>query len=236
MTYLNDRHDDRLRPGLEGQAALLRAALTEGATQLGWKAGFGTTAAREMFGLDAPLLGFLLDTSRRAPSARIPIGDWAEPRGEAEIAVRFGVDVPRDVTCEQVLAAVDAVAPAIELVDLSPPPTDPVEALSCNLYHRHWITGEFDPARSGGILDDLVGQVAIMGATFEPVTDVQALTGVAGEILAEVARMAALQGRGLLAGDIVILGSIVPPTPIAAGGTVRFTLSGQPPLEVTLVD
>jgi 2-keto-4-pentenoate hydratase len=235
MTHLNDRHDDRLEPGLQAQAGLLQAARAQGATQLGWKAGFGTTAARATFGLDAPLVGFLLDASRRPHDARIPIGDWTDPRGEAELAMRFGVDVPGDATPEEVLAAIDAVAPAIELVDLSPPPTDPVEALTCNLYHRHWITGDFDPARAGGDLTGLVGHVTIMGSTSDPVTDLEALTGDAGAILAEVARMAALQGRGLLAGDVVILGSIVPPAPIAAGGTVRFSLSGHPPLEVTLV-
>jgi 2-keto-4-pentenoate hydratase len=234
MTYLNDRHDQRLGPGLEAQAALLSAAVRQGAVQLGWKAGFGTTAARAALGLDAPLVGFLLDSSHRDPGARIPVGDWVDPRGEAEVALRLGVDVPGGATREQALGAVDAIAPGIELVDLAPPPAGPVEALSCNLFHRHWIVGEFAPVAAGGPFAGLVGDVTIMGTMFEPVTDLEATTGDAGEILAEVARMGARQGRGLRAGDVVILGSIVPPSPIAAGGAVHFTLGGRS-VEVSLV-
>jgi 2-keto-4-pentenoate hydratase len=65
-----------------------------------------------------------------------------------------------------------------------------------------------------------------MGRTLPSVTDVQAATGEAGEVLTEVARIAARHGRGLRAGDIVILGSIVPPAPIAPGGSFRYELSG----------
>jgi len=234
--HLNTAHDGRLDPGMTAQAALLRDALSGGAVQAGWKAGFGTAAWRERFGVAAPLIGFLLDATRQQPDARISIAGWATPLGEVEIALRLGQDVLGDATPEQALAAVDAIAPAIELVDLDPAPTDPSAVLAGNIFHRAWITGEFDTARAGGDLSGLVGHVTIMGTDLGPVTDLEAATGPAGEVLAEVARMAARHGRGLSAGDIVILGSIVPPTPLAAGGTVRSVLGDAPALEVTLTD
>jgi 2-oxo-3-hexenedioate decarboxylase len=234
--HLNSAHDDRLDPGMRAQVALLRDAESGGAAQAGWKAGFGTSAWREKFGLAAPLVGYLLDTTRIDPDAHVAVGSWTAPRGEAEIAMRLGRDVSGDATPEQALAAVDAIAPAIELVDLDPAPVDPSQVLSGNIYHRCWVTGPFDTARAGGDLSGLIGRVTIMGDDMGTVTDVESSTGPAGEILAEVARIAQRHGRGLRSGDIVILGSIVPPTAIAPGGTFHYVLGDAPALEVTLTD
>jgi len=232
----NAAHDDRLDAGMQSQSELLARSEGDGAVQAGWKAGFGTAAWRETFGLDAPLVGFLLDTTRIASGAEVAIGGWTTPRAEAELALRLGADVPGDADPASALAAVDAIAPAIELVDISPAPKDPGGVLSGNIFHRLWLTGEFDTARAGGQLDGLVGEVTVMGERLPSVTDVQAATGRAGEVLAEVARMAARHGRGVKAGDIVILGSIVPPAAIAPGGSFRYELSGHTPIEANLTD
>jgi len=234
--HLNSAHDHRLDPGMAAQAERLRHAESNGAEQVGWKAGFGTTAWRERFDLTAPLIGFLLDASYSQPDAHIAVGTWVSPHGEAEIAMRIGADIPGDVTPEQALAAVAAIAPAIELVDLDPLPTDPAEALAGNIFHRRWITGTFDTTRAGGDISELVAHVTIMGRTHAPVTDLEAATGPAGQVLAEVARMASRHGRGLRAGDVVILGSIVAPTAIAPGGRMNYVLGDAPALEVTFTE
>jgi 2-keto-4-pentenoate hydratase len=218
---------------MQAQMGLLSRMGSTGAVQSGWKAGLSTAAARRMFGHDVALVGFLLDTTRIANGAEVGIGEWTAPRAEAELALRLRVDVGSDVDAPTALAAVEAVAPAIELVDLSPPPEDLVDVLSGNIFHRHWLTGTFDGACSADRIGMLTGQVDAMGQALPAVTDVEALTGPAGAILAEVARTAARHGRGLRAGDIVILGSIVPPATVAPGGTFRYELSGHDPVEVT---
>jgi 2-keto-4-pentenoate hydratase len=232
----NAAHDDRLDAGLRGQAELLARSEADGAIQAGWKAGFGTAAWKETFGLDAALVGFLLDTSRVVSGAEVAIGGWTSPRAEAEIALRLGSDVAGDAGPAAALAAVDAIAPAIELVDVAPAPEGPTDALSGNVFHRAWLTGAFDTARAGGKLDGLVGRVSVTGEALPEVTDVEAATGPAGEVLAEVARIAARQGRGLRAGDIVILGSIVPPVAIEPGGKFFYELSGFDAIEAVLTD
>ncbi len=234
-SFLNTAHDDRLDAGMTVQAARIRAAEAAGGQQTGWKAGFGTKAGRSGFGLDAPLVGALLEATRLRSGATVAIGTWTAPRAEGEIALRLGSDVAGDATPEEALAAVDAVGPAIELVDLFPAPVDPATVIADGLYHRHWVTGVLDTARAGGDLTGLVGVVHAMGSASDPVTDLEAANGPAGEVLAEVARMGARHGRPLRAGDIVILGSIVPPSPVAPGETFRFELSGHPAIEVTFV-
>ena len=230
----NAAHDGRLDSGMAAQAAMLAQAEANGAVLAGWKAGFGTAAWLETFGLDAPLVGFLLDTTRIGSGAEVAIDTWTGPRAEAEIAVRMGADVDGDASPEVALAAIDALAPASALVDIAPLPAAPGDALACDVFHRHWLTGTFDGSRAGGRLEGLTAQVKVMGTTLPPVTDVEAATGRAGVVLAEVARMAARHGRGLRAGDVVILGSIVPPAVIAPGGTFRFELSGSEAIEVHL--
>lgn len=235
-TGSNAAHDDRLADGMRQQRALIAEAESDGAEQHGWKAGFGAPAARERFELDAPLVGALLDRTRLNPGVAVPIGTWRDARAEAEIAVLMGADVAGDATGAEAISAVAALAPAIELVDLHPAPESPSEALAGNIFHRHWITGAFTDVTGEWDVSDLVADIAAMGADLGPVDDVAALTGDAGETLAEIARIGARQGRGLRRGDVVILGAIVPPVPVAAGGDFRFALSGHAPIAVELTD
>lgn len=234
MSDLNTAHDERLDAGMRLQQELLRRAETDGATQLGWKAGFGTREWRSILALDAPLVGFLLDRTLLRSDAPVGVGDWVAPRAEAEIAVRLGQDVPGDASTAEALAAVEALAPAIELVDVTTPPEDLRTILAGNIYHRYWKTGTYVAMDATRDLTGIIGRVEVEGAALEPVTDVQASTGGAGAILAEVARMAERHGRGLRSGDVVILGSIVPPVPVAAGGSLRFALDDGSPLEILL--
>lgn len=237
MRVTNAAHDARLDPGMVRQRELVERAEQDGAAQAGWKAGLGTAEWRARLGLDAPLVGFLLDRTELAAGSPVAIGDWRNPRAEAEVAVRLGEDVPDGATASQALAAVAGVAPAIELVDTYPAPEDPVEILACGVYHRHWLTGSFlvtDDVEA--LLVGLVGHVTVMGTRLDPVIDVQAATGGAGDVLAEIARIGARHGRGLRAGDVVILGSIVPPASVAPGGTFRFELGDHPALEVAFTD
>jgi len=236
----NAAHDGRLDAGMAGQASALSAAVAAGARQVGWKAGFGTSVWRTTFGLDAPLIGFLLDATRRDPesdgSTTVSVGGWRDPRAEAEIAVRLARDVPGDAGPERALAAIGASAPAIEIVDIDPEPTEPEQILRGNVYHRWWCTGAFRSAWSGSDLAALTGRVATTAEAAVDIADCQALTGAAGDILSEVARMAARHGRGLLAGDVVILGSILPPMPVAAGEHFGFSLADAPTITVHFTD
>lgn len=240
----NAAHDGRLDAGMMIQTAMLAKAVAAGARQVGWKAGFGTSTWRATFGLDAALIGFLLDTTElsedREPTgdtvATVAIGGWRAPRAEAEIAVRLRSDVPGDAGPDRAIAAVGASAPAIEIVDIDPEPTDPIRILGGDLYHRWWRTGAFRSEWAGTRLAALVGQVTTTSGATMDVADCQALTGTAGDVLSEVARMAARHGRGLVAGDVVILGSIVPPAPVAPGERFAVMLEDAPALAVRFTD
>ena len=232
----NEAQDKRLEEGLLRQRELIARAEAAGAMQCGWKAGFGSPAAQKRFALNAPLVGALLNRTRLDPGTEISIGPWDNPRAEAEIAVLIGEGLDGNVTPDLAIQAVVGFAPAIELVDVYPVPESPSEALSGNLFQRHWATGDFAELPPGSGLSGLTAEVHATGSKIGPVGDVQELTGNAGETLSEIARIGARQGRGLLRGDVVILGSIIAPVPIISGGDFRFTLSGHRTIALNFTD
>lgn len=226
--------DARLAAGISHQRTLLQDATAAGATVLGWKAGLGAPTLRTSLGLSAPLIGFLFDTSRVRPGTTVDVAAWTAPRAEAEVAVRIGVDVPGHASASEALAAVDALGPAIELVDLAPPPRDPVEVLAGNIYHRVWLTGPFVATDGAMTLHDRRMSVTTTHGDPVVVGTLEALTGATGDVLTEVARMAGRIGRGLRAGDVVMLGSVVPPHPVAPGDRFEVTLDDAATVTVSL--
>ena len=56
-------NDARILRGMERQLRIRQARLDAGEKPLGWKVGFGSPAAMEGLGIDAPLIGFMTDKS-----------------------------------------------------------------------------------------------------------------------------------------------------------------------------
>lgn len=235
-------HDDaRLIQGADLQRRARERMLADGARHVGWKAGFGAQASRETLAIDAPLVGFLTDRSVLPADGSAPpvdLGGWTRAIAEAEIAVRVGHDLPAEADESEVLAAVVAVAPAIELADIDiPPSAESVSAiLAGSIFHRAVMLGEERATPGGWPAGELRVRVLHESAdgvrTELEIDDVEAFPGTTGEVLRTCARMAGMVGPGLCAGDVVILGSVLAPIPMAPGDRFVHTLVGSPTLEV----
>jgi 2-keto-4-pentenoate hydratase len=225
--------DVRIDAGLSRQFDLRRKSLAEGARHLGWKMAFGAPAMLERLRLSAPAPGFLTDQTLLADGATVPVLGWTMPVVEFEIALHLGVDVIAGTGHAEARAAVAAIGPAIELadVDLAFSPDLVADIVAGNIFHRGVILGEPDSSRSGV---DLAGLVATVdnGTTTIEVTDLEALTGDYGMVVATVADLVARHGERLRAGDIIIGGSVVSPLPVPAPTTFVYSLKGFPPLTV----
>lgn len=209
MTVNDD--DPRIERGMRAQIEIRRQHLDAGAKPLGWKAGFGAPAAMARLGISAPLIGFMTDRSIIQSGAEVSIVGWTKPIAEPEIAVYLSKDLASGVDRPTAAAAVAAIGPAIELVDLDHESTDPQVILAGNIYHRHVVLGPPDPARAGARLDDLSGRVWRNGREIADVTDLQANTGDILDVVRHVARVLATFGPGLRANEIIICGSLVAP-------------------------
>ena len=116
--------------------------------------------------------------------------------------------------------AIDAIAPALELVDLDRPLDDLHAILAGNVFHRGALLGDFDAARAGGELDGLAVAVHRSGEEAGSVSAAESY-GDLLEIVRVVSRRLALVGESLRAGQFVIAGSLTPIVPVAAGDEVR---------------
>ena len=229
---MSDPVDARVLAGTRAMVELQRRRVTAGAARLGWKAAFGSPSGMATLGLDRPLVGFLTRDRLLEAGATVPVEGWTRPMLEAEVAVHIGRDLPSSPDRSDVEDAVAGLSAAIELADLDPPPTDVVEILAGNIFHRHVVLGELHAGRR-----DVAGMIATItrdDAEVARTDDPQALTGQVVDVVTSMAATLAQVDERLRAGDVVITGAVVPPLEVAPGQRLRVELTGLGALEVTI--
>ncbi len=208
-----------IQKGMPAQLEKRRARIAAGERPLGWKVGLGAPASMQKLGLQAPVVGFLMQRALLLSGSTVSLDGWVKPVAEAEICVRMASDLRGGATPETALAAIKEILPAIELADLDPPPSpDNIDAvLEGNVYQRHVVL--CGNTRFGGSVSGLTSRVFRRGDVFTTSTDPEALTGKLADIVAHVANTLSAFGEKLSAGDVIITGSITPPMTIEADET-----------------
>ncbi len=203
-----------IKKGMPLQLAARRARIAAGEKPLGWKVGLGAPASMQKMGLQAPLVGFLMQRALLLSGSTVSFAGWTRPVAEPEIAVRMASDLGGGATSAAALAAVKEIFPAIELADLDPLPTpDNLDAvLAGDIFQRHVIL--CGNTRPSGSVAGLTSRLIRRGAEAARTTDPEALTGKLTDIVAHVANTLAAFGEKLSAGDVIITGSITAPITI----------------------
>lgn len=225
--------DPRIARGMKTQLANRRARIAAGERPLGWKVGMGAPASMQKLGLQAPLVGFLMQRALLLSGSTVSLNGWLRPVAEPEICVRMASDLPGGATSGTALAAVKEILPAIELADVDPVPTpDNLDTiLKGDIFHRHVVL--CGNTRFGGSVAGLTSRVIRRGAEAAHTNEPEALTGKLVDIVAHVANTLAAFGEKLSAGDVIITGSITPPIMIEADET-EFTHALDPIGEVSV--
>jgi 2-keto-4-pentenoate hydratase len=208
-----------IKKGMPAQLAKRRARIAAGEKPLGWKVGLGAPAAMQRLGLKAPVVGFLMQRALLLSGGSVSSAGWTKPVAEPEICVRMAKDLRAGATADTALAAIKEIFPAIELADFDPPPTpDNLDVvLEGDIYQRHVIL--CGNTRFGGGMGGLTSRLIRRGAEASATSDLEALTGKLGDIVAHVANTLAAYGEKLSAGDVIITGSITPPIMLDADET-----------------
>ena len=200
------------------QSALVAKKLAQGRRVIGWKIGLTSRAMQQALNIDIPDSGVLLDDMAFANGATIPAGRFIQPRIEAEIAFVMKAPLKGAVTRDDVLAATDYVAPAIEILDtrikricpVSGQPRKIFDTISDNAANAGIILGDnrYDPAKENlrwtGAIVSANGQVEETGLGAGVLND-----PVAGVVW--LARRLARYGSRIEAGQVVLSGSFVRP-------------------------
>jgi 2-oxo-3-hexenedioate decarboxylase len=99
------------------QRRLLERRQDEGARYVGPKLGFTSRAKMAQMGLDEIIVGWLVDEMELPAGDTLSTAGLVHPRVEPEVVFRLGREVGPEVDAEELLGAVEAVAPAIEVID-----------------------------------------------------------------------------------------------------------------------
>jgi 2-oxo-3-hexenedioate decarboxylase/2-keto-4-pentenoate hydratase len=220
------------RPGGEAEAYVVQArlhALQEAAglgTRVGWKIGCTTPVMQSYMGIDHPCAGGLFAGSLAERSGRYDFDDFCRVGVECEIVVRLGAGLMPDgapFTRESVAGAVSACMAGIEVVDdrfRNFRQVDVWTMAAGDFFNAGCVLGApvtgFDPLA----LDALAGRMTVNGAEAGEGRG-RDILGHPLEALAWLANLKAREGRGLAAGEIVMLGSVVETKWLARGDAVE---------------
>lgn len=189
---------------------------------VGYKVGLTSQAMQVQCGLDAPVSGIITTRNVLQSPATLALEDFVRLGAEIEIAVRLKRDVaPGD----DIAAAVEAVAPAMEIVDnrnCDYATLDGLSFIADNGWHEAIVLGEWQ-----NTWPDLANLRAVLS---DGSTEIVSGLGSAalGHPFASVAWLAdnlARHGHRLRAGEIVMTGNLIkgqfPDSPIAYGYTAQ---------------
>jgi 2-keto-4-pentenoate hydratase len=222
--------DPRIESGMQQQLRRRRERMAAGEKPLGWKLAFGGPAAMERLRINAPLVGFLMADAVVASGSTLSFAGWKKPAAEPELAVYMGKDLASGDDRKTTVGAIAGLGAAIELADVDHPSDDVEGTLARNIYQRHVVLGGCDTKHAGGSLSGMNARVVHDGAEMANTSDFEALTGELITIVGHVANLLAHFGETLLAGQIIIAGSITPPIWVQPGETIGFHLEPQQPI------
>ena len=193
----------------EIQLLNIRRRLAAGVTVHGHKVGLSSKAMQEMMGVDEPDYGHLLSDMEVSSDRPVDAGRYCYPRVEVEVAFVLGDDLPGEgCTEDDVLAATEAVAPSIELIDsrIADWKIGLVDTIADNASSAGFVLG---PERVKPADIDLLGIDARLRRNGEVVAEGRsdAVLGNPVTAVAWLARKVADFGVRLEAGHVVLPGS-----------------------------
>lgn len=200
----------------------------------GWKLGLGAPAARNKFQIAGPVVGYLLEQNCVDPGSPLSISGLVNPMIEAEIAVYFRSEVHPDCLDEDLLRSIKAVGCAIEIVDVDAATDDLQTILSKNIYQRKVVLGPAASSWNALDIEQSPAAVWLNGKAVQNAPNSADLTGRVLDNIRHVVSYLSAFDRRLSAGEVLILGAVVPPMPLRGVRSARISVGGLAPFEIML--
>lgn len=207
------------------QEASMRRRFARGEQHIGYKMGFTSRAKAIQMGVDDLIYGKLTDGMLVEDGGFLNVRNYVHPRVEPELALLLKRPLSGKVGMVEAYAAVEAVAPAIEVIDsryenfkFSLIDVVADNSSSSGFVLGNWRSRPEDPSNLGMILS-FDGQPVQIGST-------AAVLGNPVRSLVTAARMLAERGESLEAGHIVLTGGATAAEALRPGVSVTAELEG----------
>ncbi|MFK7891903.1 MAG: 2-oxo-hept-4-ene-1,7-dioate hydratase [Granulosicoccus sp.] len=235
---LNQRYPDMAMDDAYAiQKSLCQAKLDQGRTIIGWKIGLTSKAMQSALDIDIPDSGILFDNMVFDSGSTVPQGRFIQPRIEAEIAfVMKNALGGENVTRNDVIAATDYVAPAIEILDTriqrkdtaTGAPRTVLDTISDNAANAGIVMGNYkhDP----NVVDlRWVGALTFRNDEIEETGLGAGVLNDPAESVAWLARRMANYGQQIEPGHRILSGSFIRPVECPSGSRIHadFGLFGH---------
>ena len=208
-----------------------------GVGAVGYKVGLTSKRMQAMCGIDSPVAGVVLQDRVHRSGVQLAASAYGRVGLEFEIAVRLGRDLRPDgraITVAEVADAVEAVCPAIEIVDDRAADYGTLEALSLiadNSWNAGIVLGAF--RRKWPDLAAIEGVVSVHGEIVDRGFGRDVL-GHPFHSVAWLATQLATAGTALRAADIVMTGNLVTTKFPDRSAAYRFDLAGLGAVDLSI--
>lgn len=222
VTPLRDRLDGMtLADAYYVQTVQLDHHIAAGRVMAGRKVGLTSLAMQKQLGVDSPDFGFFFQDMVYGDGANIPASAFIQPKVEPEFGfvLKEKLQGP-GVTIEQAAAAIEAVYPAIEIIDSRITDWDIklVDTVADNASCGAIVVGSTPLDVDPSALLDVSCALVIDGDTTGSGTGA-AVMGNPVAPLAWLANVLGEQGVALEAGQLILPGSFTKAEPVTAGST-----------------
>ena len=221
-----------LDEGYAIQFELLEQRKARGDVHVGWKVGLTSRAMQLQQGVHEPCLGHLVEAGHVSSPAVFRFDDLMAPGFENELCIRLGAPLDGDTTAESARSAIDAIAPAIEVVEKRGVfNADLALAFAGNAQQRAFVTGEFVPLADDVDPAAVEVEVFVNGRSRECALGAEVLGSPVNSVV-WLARKLATFGHALRPGDLIMSGSFTRQYEIAKRDRVRTVFSGLGAVEI----
>ena len=203
---------------------------------VGIKLGMTSKVKRDALGIREPVYGRITEDMLVPPGQPITVAELIHPRAEPELALVVGRPIPPGADVAAVLAAIDAVYPAIEVADSRySEPFRLFDSVADNAGAARVVLGD-QPRKPGDLVD-----LHVLGCVFsrpdgpDNVLDTAAGGAAMGHPAAALAWLAgALAARDdrIEPGTVVLTGGLTAAVPLRVGDRFTAEFDGLGPVEV----
>ncbi|HXT09656.1 MAG TPA: fumarylacetoacetate hydrolase family protein [Roseiarcus sp.] len=212
-------------------------SLSRGAAPIGYKVGLTSPRMQAMCGVETPIAGVVLADRVYRSGVRLEGSDYGRLGLEFEVAVRLARDLGGDgrpVALTDVADAIDAVCPAMEIVDdraCDYASLDVFSLVADNSWNAEIVLGEFQ--RRWPDLAEIEDIISVNGAVADRGFGREVL-GHPFHSVAWLAEHLSGNGTGFRAGDIVMTGNLVTTRFPAESCNCRFELARLGRVDLTV--